>query len=125
MDSFACEPGVGEVARCSRHPEVVIGFIAQTSGGPAMMWMGRIQKRKMGKRKNPAWNRVGSRPGMVSAYQWEMGCLTIPVSRSFGGRDALPTQCFALFATSEFAWLFIAFLQLQAFEKAVILDLFL
>ena len=62
---------------------------------------------------------------MVTACQGALGCLTIPVSCSFGGRDALPTQCFALFATSEFAWFFIAFLQLQAFEKAIILNLFL
>jgi hypothetical protein len=48
--------------------------------------------------------------------------LTIPVAGSFGGRNALPTQCFALFATSEFAWFFVAFLKLQAFEKAIVLN---
>jgi hypothetical protein len=125
MDSFAWEPGNGEVVRCSRHPEEVIGLPAQAIGGSTPTRMGRMQRRKLDKRKNPAWNRIGSKPGMVSAYQWAMGCLTIPVSRSFGGRDALPTQCFALFTTSEFAWFFIAFLQLQAFEKAIILNLFL
>ncbi len=42
-----------------------------------------------------------------------------------GRGNPLAPQRFALFATTVFAWLFIAFFQLQALEQAVILDLFL
>jgi hypothetical protein len=82
----------------------------------------------LAKRKNPAWDQVGSKPGERILIQWgaNVDCrLAKSVAGSFGGCDALPTQCFALFATSKFAWFFIAFLKLQAFEKAIVLNFLL
>lgn len=79
------------------------------------------------KRKHPAWDRFGSKPGVLSFFpigacaQYRVP-LTISIAGPFRGCNTLPAQCFALFATSEFAWFLVAFFKLQAFEKAVVLN---